>query len=108
MKITMSPVAGPPGQPETEIVVSGDTITVDGIAYDLSAVPEGGEALPEGEHPFLGAITRASGEIVCTVRAIYDPVTAEPFQPTDPAHWALSATDGPVPLPILRKEGGEV
>lgn len=102
MKLTLSPMRGLPGQPETEIAVSGDTITVDGTPYDLSAVPEGGEAVPAGEHPFVGPITRAGGEIVCTVCvALGD--DAEPTQPLDPAIWTMRVADGPVVIPAVRK-----
>lgn len=104
MKINISPQAGLPGQPETEITVSGDTITVDGTPYDLSAVPEGGEATPQGEeHPFDGVIKREGGEIVCTVRVVLGDDAAN-HQPTDPARWAVTVTDGPVAIPAVRKE----
>ena len=100
MKLTLSPMRGLPGQPETEIADSGDTITVDGTPYDLSAVPEGGEAVPGGEHPFVGTITREDGEIACTVRvALGD--DAAPDQPDSP--WTVTATDGPVAIPAVRK-----
>jgi len=103
MKITLSPVRGLPGQPETEITVSGDTITVDGIDYDLSSVPEGGEATPQGEdHPFIGKITREGGTVHCGVRVRYDD-TAKRNQPTDPAHWIVDVSSGPVTIPALRK-----
>jgi len=103
MKITLSPVRGLPGQPETEISVSGDTVTVDGTPYDLSAVPEGGEAMPQGDdHPFTGAITRQDGVIHCPVRVLLDD-SAEGHQPADPAHWTVDAGDGPVTIPATRK-----
>ena len=102
MRITLSPVRGLPGEPETEIAVAGETITVDGTPYDLSAVPEGGAAVPAGEHPFAGTITRQDGEIACTVRvALGD--EAAPDQPRDPAVWTVTATDGPVAIPAVRK-----
>ena len=104
MKITLSPTRGLPGQAETEISVSGDVITVDGTPYDLSAVPEGGEATPQGHtHPFVGKITRQVGVIACTVRVMLDD-TAKGHQPVDPALWTIIATDGPVTIPTLRKE----
>ena len=104
MKLTLSPMRGLPGQPETEISVSGDVITVDGAPYDLSAVPEGGEATPQGDtHPFTGKITRQGGVIACTVRVLLDD-TAEGIQPDDPALWTIDAIDGPVTIPALRKE----
>ena len=103
MKITLHARAGLPGQPETTATVSGDTITVDGTPYDLSPVPEGGEATPQGDdHPFIGKITRVDGVIHCGVRVRYDD-TAERNQPTDPAHWIVDVSSGPVEIPAIRK-----
>lgn len=104
MKITIDPIADVTGRAETEIIVAGDMITIDGVLYDLSAIPEGGDALPEGDHPFLGLITREAGNIVCTVTCIYDAATALPDQPIEPAHWVIDVDDGPVTLPINRLE----
>ena len=101
MKLSISPVAGLPGAPETTASVSGDALTVDGIAYDLSAVPEGGEAIPEGDHPFIGTITRTNGEIHAAIRWIYGD-DADPHQPTDPAHWVVTVADRPVPSPVVK------
>jgi len=106
MKLTLSPMRGLPGQPETEIAVSGDTITVDGTPYDLSAVPEGGEATPAGEHPFEGPITRAGGEIVCKVRVGLGDDAAD-HQPVDPGRWTFTVTDGPVVIPAERSSQTE-
>lgn len=103
MKLTISPLAGLPGASETTASVSGDMLTVDGIAYDLSTVPEGGEATPEGDHPFIGTITRTAGEIVAAIRWTYGD-DADRDQPTDPAHWSLTVADGPVPSPIVKTE----
>jgi len=103
MQIKLSPTRGLPGQTETAISVSGDTITVDGTPYDLSAVPEGGEATPQGDdHPFTGTITRQGGELHCTVR-VHLGDTAANDQPTDPAHWIVTVTDGAVAIPATRK-----
>lgn len=104
MQITISPVAGLPDQPETTIAVAGDVITVEGTPYDLASIPEGGTATPEGDHPFVGVITRQAGEIHCTILCLYDPARAEPDQPADPAHWTVTVASGPVALPIIRKE----
>lgn len=101
MKIALSPIRGLPGESETEIAVSGDTVTVDGTPYDLSAVPEGGEATPQGEHPFAGTITRKGGEIVCTVQARLGDDAAND-QPDSP--WTVTVTDGPVAIPAVRKQ----
>lgn len=101
MKITLSPQRGLPGQPETALHVSGDTVTVDGAAHDFSAVPEGG-AQDAPDAPFEGAITREGGMIHATVRVILGDDAAS-AQPTDPAHWIVEVTDGPVTIPALRQ-----
>jgi hypothetical protein len=102
MKLTVSPVAGLPGATETAAAVAGDVLTVDGTPYDLSSVPEGGEATPEGaDHPFIGAITRTGGEISVHIRGVYGD-DADRDQPTDPAHWVLTVSDGPVPMPFVK------
>ena len=101
MNLSFSPQRGLLGQQETTIVVSGDTIIVDGTAFDLSAVPEGGEATPEGVHPFVGTITRQGGVIHATVRIRLDG-TAEREQPSDPAHWVILGAAGPVEIPAIR------
>lgn len=101
MQVTCTCVAGLPGQPETTASVSGDTITVDGVAYDLSAVPEGGFAEPEGDHPFAGRIERIGGELQLSLLWHYDTATAEAHQPASAP--VLAATEGAVPDPITRK-----
>lgn len=102
MKLTLSPQAGLPGQPETELSVAGDVLTVDGVAFDLSTVPEGGEAMPDGDHPFIGPITRQGGVIHATVRVVLGDTAAD-HQPVDPAHWVVEVADGPVAIPAVRK-----
>lgn len=101
MKLTLHLQAGLPGDPETTSSVAGDNLTVDGSAYDLSPVPEGGEVTPEGESPFVGAITRQNGEIHAAILWRYDARTAEPNQGT--ALPVVSITSGDVPDPVLRK-----
>jgi hypothetical protein len=103
-EITFSLRAGLPGQPETQATVSGDTVTVDGIAYDLSAVSEGGFAEADGdEHPFRGRIARSGGVLRYCLRWRFDAATAEADQPAMPPAAALAT--GPVPDPIIRLEG---
>lgn len=94
---------GLPGQPETMLSLAGDMLTVDGVPYDLSSVPEGGEAVPEGtDHPFVDTITRQDGVIYATVRVRLGDTAAD-HQPVDPAHWQIEAGEGPVEIPALRK-----
>ncbi|SHF67709.1 hypothetical protein SAMN05444339_11043 [Loktanella atrilutea] len=103
MKLTLSPILGLPGMPETIASIDGDVLTIDGTAYDLSAVPEGGEATPTGEHPFVGSIIRTDGEIIATIMWTYGAGAAD-AQPADPTHWTVTVTDGPVPTPIVKEQ----
>ncbi|WP_065332166.1 hypothetical protein [Tritonibacter mobilis] len=102
MKITCIPVAGLPGQSDTSASVNGDVITVNGTAYDLSTIPEGGFADPVGSsHPFVGRIERTNGEIHLQMVWRYSTVTAQPDQPAELAVVTISS--GAVPDPIQRK-----
>lgn len=102
MKITLHPCAALPGAPDDAVSVSGETITVNGTAYDLSSVPEGGEAEAQGDHPFAGPITRTGGVLTVPLVYRYSTATAEPNQPTDPAHWIVDITSGALPDKIAR------
>ena len=63
MKIELVPQVGLPGLPGSRIEIEGDVLVYDGVRYDLSPVPEGGEAIAD-EGPFVGPITRRDG-IIC-------------------------------------------
>ena len=104
MQIIINPVAALPGQPDDTVTVSGDTITVNGEAFDLSGIPEGGEATAEGDHPFTGPIRRESGTLIVPLRVMYDGATAEPSQPTDWNHWTVTVESGPLPDRVIRKQ----
>ena len=99
MKLTLSPQFGLPDQPETTIHVSGDIITIDGTPYDLSPVPEGGEATAE-DSPFVGKITRINGVIHCTVLVQLDSTAAD-NQGSDP--WVIENATGDITIPAIRK-----
>ncbi|MBN8294546.1 hypothetical protein JI664_21415 [Rhodobacter sp. NTK016B] len=87
---------------ETVLSVAGDVLTIDGVAYDLAPVPEGGRATPApGDHPFIGPITREGGVIQATIRVVLDD-TAAPDQPASP--WAVTVASGPVTIPADRIE----
>lgn len=101
MHITFICSAGLPGLPETSASVVGDTLTVDGAEYDLSAVPEGGFAEPSGDHPFVGRISRSGGVLSLSLRWRYDLATAEAHQPS--VAPVLIVVAGAVPDPITRK-----
>ena len=90
---------------ETTARVSGDVITVNGTAYDLSSVPEDGLAQPQGDHPFAGPITRTEGVIHVAVNWQYKTETSEADQPKSPPVFEI--TDGDVPDPVKRLSLGE-
>ena len=98
MKLTLSPIAGLPGQPETTLHVAGDTITIDGTPYDLAPVPEGGEATAE-DSPF-GKITRVDGVIHTTVMVRLGDTAADD-QPDSP--WVIENASGSISIPAARK-----
>jgi len=101
MKLTLHMQAGLPGAAETTASVAGNILTVDGVEYDLSPVPEGGQAVPEGQSPFVGFITRAGGEIVAEMLWRYDAATAEPDQGVQSP--VVTVTAGALPDPVTRR-----
>jgi hypothetical protein len=98
MHLTLLPQHGLPGQPEMALHVAGDTLTIDGTAYDLSAVPEGGEGWPEDESPFIGPITRMNGKIHLTVIARLGDTAAN----DQGGPWVLENASGNIALPAQR------
>lgn len=96
MKIILSPIAS---DRDTTVSVSGLVVTVDGTPYDLSVIPEGGQAEAEDDGPFIGIVTRDE----VTVRYFYDSKTSEPQQSTDWADYSYFIESGEVPDPIIRK-----
>ena len=103
MQIQLYPIAGLPGTADDTVSVAGDVITVNGAAFDLSGVPEGGEAAPVGDHPFIGSITRTGGVLHVGLRFTYRPETAVPDQSEDPSSWAVNLSSGSMPDPIARR-----
>lgn len=101
MHLTLSPQTGLPGQAETTLHVAGDVLTIDGTAYDLSPVPEGGSGEWEGG-PFAGRIHRIGGVIHATLRVTLGPDAADD-QPPEWDHWTIPNAQGDVSLPALRK-----
>lgn len=93
MKIILSPIAS---NKTTTVSISGLIITVDGTEYDLSVIPEGGQAEASDESPFIGTVTREQA----TVRYEYDSRLAEPNQSTDLADYTFDVVSGDVPCPI--------
>ncbi|BAR94655.1 hypothetical protein FCMLKIFP_00112 [Pseudomonas phage Ka3] len=70
MHIKLSPLVVLPGDStEMTVQVSGDSVTVSGVEYDFSQLPEGGylPATAVKGGPFSGGITREGGDIHLTL-----------------------------------------
>ena len=96
MKIILSPVAS---NKTTSVSVAGLVLAIDGTEYDLSIIPEGGQAGASSDSPFIGTVTRDS----VTIRYEYESLKAEPGQSTDWADYTFEVVDGEVPCPIRWK-----
>ena len=87
MKITLSPIAS---TKTTTVSISGLTVTIDGTDYDLSVIPENGQAEAAVGSPFIGTVTRDA----ITIRYEYDTTTAEPDQSTDWSDYIFFVESG--------------
>ena len=96
MKIILSPVAS---NKTTLLSVTGLALTIDGTEYDISIIPEGGQAEATEDSPFIGTVTRES----VTIRYEYDSSKAEPDQPTNWDDYTFDVVEGEVPCPIKWK-----
>ena len=86
MHITLDPYIGLPGGDVVEVVKLGDTLTVNGQAFDFSVIPDGA-TLPAGavacEYLSLHPIERIDGVLHLTLRY--------PIYPTE-AHCVYGTT----------------
>ena len=96
MKIILSPLAS---DHTTLVSINGLTVTVDGTDYDLSIIPEGGQAEADENSPFAGKLTRDK----VTVKYHYDMFKAEENQSTDWDDYTFDIESGDVPCPIKWK-----
>ena len=96
MRVVLSPQSS---TKTTAVSVNGLIITVDGTDYDLSVIPEGGQAEADENSPFIGTVTREQA----TIAYYYDMLKAEPNQSTDWADYTFDIESGEVPCPIKWK-----
>ena len=101
MKIRLSPVAS---NKTTSVLIDGMVLTIDGTEYDLSIIPEGGQAEASEGSLFIGTVTRDS----VTIRYEYDSSKAEPDQSPDWDDYTFEVVGGEVPCPIRWKPEPEV
>ena len=100
MKIILSPVAS---KKTTSVSINNRVLTINGTDYDLSIIPEGGQAEASEGSPFIGTVTRDS----VTIRYEYESAKAEPDQSTDWGDWTFFVESGDVPCPIKWKPDPE-
>ena len=96
MIIKLSPLAS---DHTTLVSVNDLVITVDGVDYDLSVIPEGGQAEADENSPFIGTVTRDK----VTVKYYYDMFKAKENQSKDWADYTFDIESGDVPCPIKWK-----
>lgn len=82
-------------------LVSGNTITYNGVAYDLTGLAEGSQV--EADSPFVGVIKNNAGVYEVTLQYHYCTDTAEPMQSTNWDDWTFMIEDGECPCPIKRR-----
>jgi len=96
MKIILSPVAS---DKTTEIIINESIVIIDNLSYDLSVIPEDGQAEADEDSPFIGIVTRDK----CTIRYEYNSTLAEPDQSKNLDDYTFDVTNGEVPCPIIWK-----
>lgn len=95
MIIKLSPIAS---NKTTTVSLSGLVLTIDGVPYDMSVIPAGGQA--EADAPFVGIVTRDE----VTIQYHYDSQLAEPNQSTNITDYTFDVIDGDVPSPIVWRQ----
>lgn len=92
MHITLSPQRR---DDTLTVIKSGDTLTINGIAYDFAPLPDGATLPPEaiGCQWIVGPVERVGGELHISLLL--------PHGPNPPKHVAF-------PLPIINPPDGEL
>lgn len=99
MKINLAPIVEPVQKIiPPSISLSGLTLIINGTGFDLSVIPEGGQA--EGEYPFIGTVKRES----CIIRYPYSTDIYEPNQSTNPDDYIVELQDGEtLACPLIKR-----
>lgn len=101
MFITLKPSAVVNGEVLIDfpvIEINGDTINYNGVEYDLSVIPEGGQV--EAEYPAVGIIKRDQGVINIDLVYEYNSAKAEKIQSSKLSDYQFNVESGVVPCPI--------
>lgn len=89
------------GSKDTVIIVSGNTLTIDGSAIDFSPLGEGEQC--ETSEPLIGVASRVAGVVSIRVLYEYSSATAEPIQSPNLNDYIVNVSSGPIPDVIQRK-----
>tara|TARA_R100000152_G_C6782307_1_gene219811 strand:- start:40540 stop:40941 length:402 start_codon:yes stop_codon:yes gene_type:complete len=90
LTINLSPVRS--DEPQPKVSYAAPVLTVDGIDYDLSELPDGATA----EHPVLGQVSRTGSDYELTLRLPHGPRAPEITRFPVPIEVNV---DGPIELP---------
>ena len=94
MKLTLNLL--PVGDlPETRVNINGVILTINGVGFDLSELPDGAVA---HHHPVLGKVTRNGDEYECSIRLGHGPNAPEATRFPQPI--VLDNHNGPIELPL--------
>lgn len=94
MRVSFSPIRS---DASLEVSISGETLTVNGEAFDFSSLPDGA-TIPEGTIPtdfIIGPVERIGGEVNLTLLLPHGPNPKHPVAFPVP----VTVTTGRVPLP---------
>jgi len=95
LKINLTPVNNH-GMGPSEIAYADPVLTVNGINYNLSELPDGATA----QHPVLGTVERSGNDYEVTLQLLHGPNA--PYETRFPSPIEVT-TDGPVTLPLYNE-----
>lgn len=90
LKINLSPVRS--DEPQSTVSYTAPILTVDGVDYNLSELPDGATA----QHPVLGTVKRTGDDYEVTLKLTHG--ANAPYETRFPEPVEVT-TDGPVTLP---------
>lgn len=99
LKITLSPVRS--DETQSTVSYTAPILTVDGVDYDLSELPDGATA----QHPVLGTVERTGDDYEVTLKLTHG--ANAPYETRFPDPIEVTA-DGPVELPVYNTPELEV
>lgn len=94
LKINLSPVRSDEAQ--SKVSYTAPILTVDGVDYDLSELPDGATA----KHPILGTVNRTGSDYEVTLKLTHG--ANAPYDTRFPAPIEVTV-DGPVELPVYNE-----